>query len=266
MKKPKTRRRGRRKTKTPLRRLRLYVRRRWRRYRWWLLLALVVGSVCLLRVGLHSKPSTVERTTTPSKHYNGIDVSKYQGNVDWQKVATDPCIQFVYLKATEGATKVDSRYKEYLRKARAQGLKVGSYHFFVSFRTAEEQFDNFCRTVPRDQQDLIPMVDVEEAGNRTAEREKLQQELQRFMDLVRQEYGHYPVLYSQYRFYNDLLAPEFNRYLIFIARYSKQTPQLSGGGQYNIWQFTEKGHIKGIKGSVDLDRFAEGTTLSDISM
>ena len=63
-----------------------------------------------------------------------------------------------------------------------------------------------------------------------------------------------------------MLAPEFNKYYIFIARYGNKEPHLKGGGRYNVWQYTERGKIKGIKGYVDLDRFANGTTLRDISL
>lgn len=245
-----------------------WARALWRRYRWKCLAAVVVLCLAMVPVvrliGEYTRP--VRRTVVTSADYNGIDVSKYQGNINWTKVAEDRKVQFVYIKATEGATKTDSRYAENLRKARAAGLKVGSYHFFVSFRTAEQQFDNFRRHVPRDKQDLLPVVDVEEAGNRTAQREKLQKELQRFMDLVRKEYGHYPILYSQHGFYNQMLAPEFNRYHIFIARYGQRAPRLSGGCKYSIWQFSEQGHINGIRGNVDLDRFAPNIDLSDIEL
>ena len=90
--------------------------------------------------------------------------------------------------------------------------------------------------------------------------------LAEFMQLVKDEYGKYPLLYSQYRFYNDNLAPEFNKYFIFIARYSNKEPVLKGKGKYNIWQFSEKGRVAGIKGYVDLDRFANGTTIADIEL
>lgn len=61
-------------------------------------------------------------------------------------------------------------------------------------------------------------------------------------------------------------APAYNRYYIFMARYSKTPPTLKGDGKYNIWQYSEKGHIDGIRGTVDLDRFCNGTTLYDIRL
>ena len=211
-------------------------------------------------------PSRTTQVTTVSKNYNGIDISKFQGSINWQKVAQDKKIQFVYIKATEGATHYDKKYEANLQKARKAGLKVGSYHFFTYRKSAKEQFNNFKKHVRKNEQDLIPMVDVEKTGNNGATREKLQKTLNEFMQLVKKEYGKYPLLYSQYHFYNRLLAPEFNKYYIFIARYSNQEPILHGGGKYNIWQYKKKKKIEGISGYVDLARFGHGTTLADISL
>ena len=199
-------------------RVRRWCRRWWRRWRPGVvvLALLLAGGVVALKHFRHQpRPS---RVTVHSSDYNGIDVSKHQGRIDWERVAADKKIQFVYIKATEGATHVDKAYERNIAQARRAGLKVGSYHFFTSYKSARAQFDNFKRYVDKDEQDLLPMVDVEEAGNRGARRSVLQAHLQEFMDLVRGEYGKYPLLYSQYKFYNTLLAPEFNRYYIFIAR------------------------------------------------
>lgn len=238
---------------------------------WWLAIIILVIAgffawTPIKRWIRHRVRPNTRTTIVDSKEYNGIDVSKYQGNINWQKVAQDQKIQFVYVKASEGATRVDQKYSENIRKAREAGLKVGSYHYFIGRKSAREQFVNFNRYVVRSQQDLIPMVDVEELGNRTVSRRELQRNLMDFMQLVKDEYGKYPLLYSQYGFYNKQLAPEFNRFYIFIARYGKREPTLKGGGKYNIWQFTEKGHIDGIKTTVDLDRFANGTDLDDIEL
>lgn len=261
-KKRKTRKR---KKKSSLKRIFQMIKRRFRKFRYW-----VIGCLAVLLMfyvsGKLYKHIENNRLTINSTDYNGIDVSKYQGKINWTKVAADSKIQFVYVKASEGATRVDSRYSENFKGAKSAGIKVGSYHYFIGRKSAKEQFDNFRRNVSKRDQDLIPMVDVEEAGNKLIGRKQLQQNLSEFMQLVKDEYGCYPLLYSQLGFYNEKLAPEFNRYFIFMARYSTKEPRLKGGGKYNIWQYTEKGHVKGISGTVDLDRFANGTSLSDIEM
>ena len=207
-----------------------------------------------------------ERATILSDDYNGIDISKYQGQINWEKVASDPKIQFVYIKATEGARQVDNKYHDYVDDARKEGLKIGSYHYFIGRKSAKDQFRNFKKHIDKHTQDLIPMVDVEEAGNSSISRNELQRNLSNFMQLVKSEYGKYPLLYSQYGFYKEKLSPEFDKYFLFIARYGKNPPTLNSTGKHNIWQYTEKGEILGIKGYVDLDRFCNGTSLSDIEL
>lgn len=272
-KKRRKRKGGRRRNASPLARLQRWLRRFWRRLCrrcYWLLVALCVALVAFVLTPLLYNyvvnlinEEQMEVSSFFAK-YDGIDVSRYQGDIDWHQVSLSPHVKFVYIKATEGASHVDKCYEKNIREARAAGLRVGSYHFFTSQKTPREQFENFQRYVKHGEQDLLPMVDVEHAGNRSAKREQLQQNLAEFMEMVKTEYGQYPLIYSQYKFYNDMLAPEFNHYLIFIARYSDKEPRLNGGGLYNIWQYTEHGTISGIKGHVDLNRFANGTNINHI--
>ena len=94
--------------------------------------------------------------------YQGIDVSNHQGEIIWSLVASDDKIKFVYIKATEGKTHQDKRYKKNLNGARKNGFPVGSYHYLRNTSYILDQFDNFVSVVDKDLQDLIPMVDVEE--------------------------------------------------------------------------------------------------------
>ena len=79
--------------------------------------------------------------------YNGIDLSQEQGYVDWQSVSMDRLIDFVYLKATEGSTHVDSRYMANVTAAYNYGFLIGSYHRFTSDSSVEKQFFNFNKNV-----------------------------------------------------------------------------------------------------------------------
>ena len=230
-----------------------------------------IGIIVLLFVVHHYYPDFLgsffpTTSNVTSADYDGIDISKYQGKIDWKKVKANRKIKFVYIKATEGATLSDRRYKTNLEGARAVDIPVGSYHFFTSQRSAKEQFANFKRHVPKSKQDLLPMVDVEEDGVHGCSREKLQKSLDEFMQLVKQEYGKYPLLYCPLDFYNKMLAPEFNKYYIFIARYGKSAPRLHGPGKHNLWQYSEKGRIDGIPNLVDLDKFENGTSVRDIML
>ena len=198
-------------------------------------------------------------------HIHGLDMSHYQGEVFWETLGNNSHQSYVYFKATEGKLTIDATYKKNMDYARKYGLKVGSYHYYHAHIDQEVQLRHFMSQCRPGDQDLIPMIDVEEKGNRGCNREKLQATLKELMELMKAEYGKYPLLYSGHRFYNTYLAPEFNNYYLFIARYGGDKPKVKGDGRWNIWQYSETGHIDGIKGKVDLDCFAPGTSLRDIS-
>ena len=94
----------------------------------------------------------------------GIDVSHYQGRIDWDQVARDKNVQFVYLKATEGSDLVDDCYLRNLYGAKRVGIPVGVYHFYRPNVNVQWQLRNFSSTAEPWRHDLIPIVDVEKRG------------------------------------------------------------------------------------------------------
>lgn len=200
------------------------------------------------------------------KTYDGLDVSHHQGVIDWQKVGEDPAVQFVYVKATEGATFVDQSYAQNVKGAKSVGIAVGAYHYLSSGSSVREQFRNFYRVVDRKVQDIVPMVDVEEDGVAGWSRQQLQDSLSTFLQLLESHYLCKPIIYSYAKFYNDHLAPRFNAYRLFLSHYDVRQPVVAGNGRHDIWQHSDQGVIDGIGHPVDLDVFSEGTSLDDIKM
>lgn len=183
----------------------------------------------------------------------GIDVSHYQGTIDWDKVVhyeNNP-IKFVYIKATEGSTIKDECYERNITLAKQKGLLVGSYHYFTTRSSAEEQFENFKQTASKDSQDLIPVVDIEECRYWTED--VFHKNLQVFLNEVEAHYGKKPVIYTMPSFYNKYLLDKYKDYKIFIAQYGDGNPELKDGSNWHIWQFTRRGRIEGIRGKVDVN-------------
>lgn len=190
--------------------------------------------------------------------YQGIDVSHHQGKIDWKKVAADKNIQFVYIKATEGATYIDTAYKRNITEARKNGLKVGSYHFLTPKSAVISQFRNFKNVANKDFQDLIPMVDVEKPVPKDS--------IKLFCKLVEEHYGKKPVIYGTNKSYNLYCAPDFNDYILMIGRYGPNKPVIKGPSHYDIWQFSENGRIPGISKPVDLDRIHPDFKVEKLSL
>ncbi len=192
----------------------------------------------------------------------GIDVSRYQGDIDWQTVKTDKNLIYVYLKATESASLVDATYRRNLTETHKAGLKVGSYHFFSPTAEPENQFKNFTSTVNLDEQDLIPIIDVEIIGKGGSQ--GFCERLTRFLRMVEGHYGIRPIIYTSSNFYNEYLAGKYLDYKYMIARYAEDIPKLVDDIQFVMWQFTSNGHVDGIDGPVDCSRFVYDYHLEDI--
>lgn len=188
----------------------------------------------------------------------GIDVSKFQGNINWGKVAKDSTVKFVYIKATEGTSIQDPYYKTNVAKARKAGLLVGSYHLYSSKTTAYQQFANFKKMVKKSEQDLIPVLDIE--GHHVGR--LYMARVDKLLELMEKEYGVKPMIYTSERLYREHLSgKKYRKYHIFIANY-RRTPSV----RYTLWQYTETGHISGIRGYVDISKFNRNHSLSDIKM
>ncbi len=200
--------------------------------------------------------------TTASLIYDGIDVSSYQKDIDWSATAQDKNIKFVYVKATEGATYRSRHYQINIDNARQHGILVGAYHFFRPNISVERQFLNFTSIVKKEEQDLIPLIDIEVRGNIPVQ--ALVDSVLLFAEKLERHYGCRPMIYTGSAFYNSYLSGRVNGYPLFIARYSKVEPRLVGGAKWVLWQFSEKGVIAGIDHAVDLCRFNKGCGLNDI--
>lgn len=186
----------------------------------------------------------------------GIDVSKYQGKINWTKVAKSGKAKFVYIKATEGTSIKDPQYKKNLEGARKAGLKVGSYHLYSSKTSAYDQFANFKSVVQKKQQDLIPVLDIE--GHHSGRLNMAR--VDKLLELMEREYGVRPIIYtSEALCVRHFSGTKYKKYKFFIANY-KRKPCVT----YTLWQHSEKGSVAGISGHVDLDKFHPKSGMNDI--
>ncbi|MCR5778991.1 MAG: glycosyl hydrolase family 25 [Bacteroidaceae bacterium] len=199
---------------------------------------------------------------TPNKKAGGIDVSHYQGQINWNEVVRNGDITYVYLKATEGSKLVDDTYYRNLEGARCVGLKVGCYHFYSPTTKAQDQFKNMAAVVNLKDHDLIPIIDIEHRGKSSLP--QFQKQLRQFLKLVEKHYGVQPILYTSRDFYNKYLSGPFTKYKYMIARYHEDIPQLRDNAAFVMWQYSATSRIRGIRGNVDRSCLMDNYTLSDI--
>lgn len=215
------------------------------------------------------QPQVREFGPTYAGHHNdryreGIDVSHYQGNIDWQRVAAEGGVSYVYIKATEGAELVDSHYATNIVEARKAGLSVGSYHFYRPRANVDAQLANFTAVVDKRKQDLVPIIDIED--DRSPTEEQFIADLRYFIERVTKFYGRKPVLYTGQNFYNKHFVGLFPDYEWMIAKYQSEAPILLDDQFYLMWQYTAKGRIPGISGDVDRSCLMGNGTLRKVLM
>ncbi|QIL76598.1 glycoside hydrolase family 25 protein [Hymenobacter sp. HDW8] len=182
---------------------------------------------------------------------HGIDVSSYQGRIDWQEVAEHQ-VRFAFIKATEGVTLRDSRFQRNWREARAVGIYRGAYHYFQPNYDGAQQADLFVRNVPIAAGDLPPVLDVEDPKFHDVA--VMRRNVATWLRLIERHYGVRPILYTNYNFYKRHLAGHFDKYPLWLAHYEVEKPLLPRE-RWIIWQHSDESHVPGIRGPVDFNVF-----------
>ena len=187
---------------------------------------------------------------------HGIDISHYQGEIDWELLrnqgSIDDCpICFVMIKATEGCTKIDKNFHDNFYQAREYGFTRGAYHYFSTQSSAKAQASHFINTVKLEPGDLPPVLDVEQRPRRQS-LDDFQNSVLEWLQVVESHYGVKPILYTYYKFKLDYLNDSvFNQYPYWIAHY--YVDSLKYEGDWKFWQHTDAGSLPGIKGPVDFN-------------
>lgn len=195
-------------------------------------------------------------------HYavHGIDVSRYQGRIDWDAVRTSG-IRFAYLKATEGGDFLDPSFAANWEGARRAGMKRGAYHYYYFCRSAREQALWFTHNVPTERASLPPVLDMEwTPESRTCRLRpapaQVRAEMQRFLTQVERHFGRRPIVYSTVDFYREnalWLVDGYDFWLRSVANHPEATYP---GQPWSFWQYTGTGRVPGIAGHTDLNAFA----------
>lgn len=202
-----------------------------------------------------------DKETKRMKGYavHGIDVSHYQSYINWDTVAIQD-IDFVFMKASEGESITDSLFERNWNALNKFDIKKGAYHFFRPGTNVESQFKNFTNNLKLKTGDLPPVLDVEVTDNLS--NEVIIKRVQQWLNLAEDKYKTKPIIYSNLKYYNAIIAGNFDEYPIWIARYSTSKPILDYGNSWTFWQYGNKGKLNGIEGDVDFNVF--NGTLSDL--
>ena len=209
----------------------------------------------------------------PSPYTEGIDISHWQGTINWTKVAAAGK-RFAFMKASESTDFVDNTYTTNRQQARAAGLYVGAYHFAQPSTGAGDavaEADHFIDTASPASGDLLPVLDLERSGSLS--QTALTTWVKAFLERVDERVGVKAIIYVSPNFWRTYMGDTTwfgaNGYdILWVAHWTTGIAPIVPGGNWagdgwTFWQYTSSGAVNGISGRVDLNRY-RGTNFAPV--
>ena len=239
-----------------------------------LLAGLIIMIIALVFAGLYilvkNKMIHVNELCISSRDVVGVDISWYQGDVNMDQLSKQG-VSFIYIKATEGASHTDSRFRENWIKASQSNLMRGAYHFFSFESSGAEQAKHFIEVVGDLDGNLIPVVDVEYYENMKLEppaKEDLIRELHACLNTLEAYYNIKPMIYCSRAVYRDYLAGEIDDYPMWVR--SIYLPAgVEGWKDWTMWQYSDTTQLDGYSGGekyIDMNVLSQDVTLEDLTV
>lgn len=195
--------------------------------------------------------------------YNGIDVSIWQGEINFNEVINDG-IKVVYIRASEGESYIDSNFESNYQKAKENGLYIGCYHYLTA-RTEEEaklQAKFFVSVIGGKQIDCKLAMDFESFGDLSIE--EINSIALTFLNTVKNLSGKDVIVYSDTYNAKNIFSGEITNYPLWVAEYGVEEP--TSNVSWENWvgfQYTDLGEVAGIEGYVDKNKFTQDVLLGD---
>lgn len=186
-----------------------------------------------------------------------IDVSKWQGSIDWSKAAKT--VDFAVIRTQYGSSVEDYMHSTYEKQAKANGVPFGvySYSLAISSSDARQEARDFYNRADKSAEMYV--IDVEELTGKSGE--SMRTIINAYVDELRKYTDKKVGLYIAHHLYTKLNLDTTKADFVWIPRYGAAAPSYS----YDLWQYTDKGIVSGINGYVDMNRLHPSNTLKDIS-
>lgn len=201
-------------------------------------------------------------------NYEGIDVSNWQGYIDYSQVKNSG-IDVVYIKASQGNSIKDPYFEINYENAKANNLKVGFYHFLTAttVEEAEQQATFFASVISGKQADCKLAMDYEQFyGVSTEQVNQIAMAfIQKIKELTKKQVIIYSDLYNSENAFNRELSSQGELWLAYYGDYKNLENVNSSWNTFIGVQYTDQGNVAGINGNVDRDLFTEEIFLDDSS-
>ncbi|MBR7084307.1 MAG: glycoside hydrolase family 25 protein [Oscillospiraceae bacterium] len=181
---------------------------------------------------------------------NGIDVSKHNETIDWQKVKSSGAVDFAILRAGYGRliSQKDIQFERNYAECKKYGIPVGCYWYSYAKSVSEIQTEAkvFLDVIRGKQFEYPVYLDFEEKSQFNLGEAKCCEMAKAFLDIL-EKAGYYAGIYCSSSYLNSFFKETVDgRYTVWCAHYGVSQPSYTG--QYDIWQYTAKGKVSGITG------------------
>ena len=196
----------------------------------------------------YQKINSINKST--EKKARGIDVSHYQGTINWPKVKQNN--SFVFIKASEGAQTVDKEFHQNVQGANQEGMLVGAYHFFDPDIAADKQAQHFIKTIDLQSLSLPPVLDVELQPK--YENAQFLKNVRLWMTIIAKKTGCQPILYTNHAMWKQYFEKHMTEYPLWLSEYDTTLGHIKNI-PWHYWQHTSNGKTEGINNLVDLSYY-----------
>lgn len=203
----------------------------------------------------------------------GVDVSHWDGEINWSKVATDG-VEFAFAKATEGETFQDSKFEQNFQNMKENNISAGGYHTFRMTSTPEGQLNNIVNTLKKANFEpgenklavsattgICSKGQTEKCDDPTKHTNMERAENLHSLLTELDKNGYSPIVHASPKTWNSYYTQkdhDFSKYPLWLANWAKKpmipTDWKEAGKSYDYWNYSCKGRVEGIDGNVCLDK------------
>ncbi|MBD5142638.1 MAG: hypothetical protein K2K06_05725 [Oscillospiraceae bacterium] len=209
-------------------------------------IVICVGSLAIRLKKIYNGEITANIPDPEKYPVMGVDVSRYQGNIDWAVLESQD-VKFAFIKATEGSSFQDICFAKNWEEVKKTNIYAGAYHFFSFESSGETQAQNFIDTVGELDGNLPPVVDFEFYGDyadKHLSKKETRQILNALLEKLEEYYQVKPIIYittKTYCYY--ILGGGYEDYPIWM-RDTYMEPLT----RWNFWQYSDQGKLDGYDG------------------
>jgi lysozyme len=208
---------------------------------------------------LTSKEGGIQMQSRNPSNSQGMDISRYQDNPDYNRISADRKIMFSAIKASQSIDIVDDKLMSNYANSKKIKLPLSLYHFAEVTNDPEAEARHYLDSIEGLMPDLWYILDVENGSlnNKSFTRAEISDWSKHWLSIVEKERHEIPMIYTGASFAGTYFTKDMSRYPLWVAHFGATTPMANGiWDRWTCFQYTDTGHVGGISsGYVDLDEY-----------